>query len=170
MRSGLVFDASVLIDIASVDVAILGLIQAHVADVVIPVIVLGEVEALDEPTARALGLTLAESTTSQREEALARPRSLSFADYTCFVTTRDLGMACVTNDGALANHCVATGVLVTRGLRPLINLVEVGQLTALVSLRVVRAIHRENRFITRMVVVSFAQEVWRVRRSSRPTT
>lgn len=156
---GLVFDASVLIDFVAHDPALLGLVAAHAAPVVIPLPVLIEVDDLDEDGATALGLMVYESTRAHMDEAMERPRTLSFEDYICFVTARDLGIACVTNDEALADYCREQGVSTMRGFRPLLMLVGTGVLTPLNSLRVVRAIHERNAYITRAVVVAFAREV-----------
>ncbi len=156
---GLIFDASVLIDFVSHDRNLLGLVAGHVAPVVIPLPVLIEVDGLDEDGATALGLTIHESTRAQMDEAMDRPRTLSFEDYICFVTARDLGIACVTNDEALLDYCREQGIPTMRGFRPLLLLVGIRVLTPLNSLRVVRAIHERNAYITRAVVMAFASEV-----------
>ncbi len=94
-----------LIDYVSHDRALLGIVAAQIAPVLIPLPVLGEVDGLDEAAATALGPTVYESTRAQLDEAVERPRSLSFEDYLCFLTARDLGITCVTNDEALLDHC-----------------------------------------------------------------
>lgn len=127
--------------------------------VVIPLPVLIEVDGLDEDGATALGLMVYESTRAQMDEAMERPRTLSFEDYICFVTARDLGMTCVTNDDALLDYCREQGISTMRGFRPLLMLVGNRVLTPLSSLRVVRAIHERNAYITRAVVVAFVREV-----------
>jgi hypothetical protein len=53
---GLVFDASVLIDYVAVDPAVLSLIAQHVGPVVIPLLVLAEVDGLDAPLAYVEGV------------------------------------------------------------------------------------------------------------------
>jgi hypothetical protein len=160
---GFVFDASVLIDYVAVDPAVLGLVAGHVGPVVIPLLVLAEVDGLDEPEATALGLTVQEPTDEQLDEAMDRPRILSFQDVMCFVTARDLGLTCVTNDAALATHCRAAGVPVVRGFRPLIALVDRAVISRLEGVRMVRSVHARNGYITRSVVVAFVREVRRLR-------
>lgn len=98
---------------------------------------------------------------------MLRPRTLSFEDYLCFVTARDLGMACVTNDQALLDYCRGQRVATMRGLRPLLMLVEARVLTPLDSLRVVRSIHERNAYVTRSVVTAFVREVRAIARSLR---
>jgi len=160
---GLVFDASVLIDYIAVDPSLLGLVARHVGSVVIPLLVLAEVDGLDEPEAIALGLTVHEPTDDQLDEAMARPRSLSFQDAMCFATARDLGLTCVTNDAALGAYCEAAGVPTMRGFRPLITLVDLGVVSRLEGVRMVRSVHARNAYITRSVVVVFVREVRRLR-------
>ena len=154
-EAGLVLDASVLIDYVTRDKDLLALVSAHVAPIVIPLHVLAEVDGLDEAGAIALGMTVSLPADDQVDEAMDRPRGLSFEDYLCFATARDLGLVCVTN-----------GIASMRGFRPLIRLVEAEVVSPLRSVRVVRAIYVENGFITRAVVVSFVREVWAVRRGA----
>jgi predicted nucleic acid-binding protein len=163
-EGGLVLDASVLIDYVARDKDLLALVSAHIAPIVIPLHVLAEVDGLDEAEAIALGMTVCVPADDQVDEAMDRPRGLSFEDYLCFATARDLGLVCVTNDDALRAHCTASGIASMRGFRPLIRLVEAEVVSPLRSVRVVRAIYVENGFITRAVVVSFVREVWAVRR------
>ncbi len=148
-----------LIDYVSHDRALLGIVAAQIAPVLIPLPVLGEVDGLDEAAATALGPTVYESTRAQLDEAVERPRSLSFEDYLCFLTARDLGITCVTNDEALLDHCHDQGIPTMRGFRPLLMLVESRVISPLDSFRVVRAIHGQNAYISRPVRVAFAREV-----------
>lgn len=160
---GFVFDASVLIDYVAVNPSLLGLVARHVGPVVIPLLVLAEVDGLDETEAPALGLTVQEPTDEQLDEAMERPRSLSFQDAMCFVTARDHDLTCVTNDAALGAYCQAAGVPVVRGFRPLITLVDLGVVARLEGVRMVRSVHARNGYITRSVVVAFVREVRRLR-------
>jgi hypothetical protein len=166
---GLAFDASVLIDYAAIDLTLLAAICADIAPIFVPTTVLGEVDGLDETTAVALGITVCEPTMSQIDEALARPKSLSFNDHLCFTLARDQNLTCVTNDGALLRYCDENSVHSMRGFRPLIMLVEAGVITPLVCVRSVRAVHARNRYITRAIVSEVYSEVWTVRLSRRAT-
>ena len=162
---GLVIDASVLIDFVASDVRLLALIAQHVAPVVIPLPVLGEVDGLDESTALALGLTVAETTLDHMREAADRARTLSFVDYLCLLTARDLRLVCVTNDSALLTACRNQGVATMRGLRPLIHLVQAGVITPRGSLAVVRTIREGNAYITPTVVRAYVTEIRVIARS-----
>jgi hypothetical protein len=102
-RSTLVGDASVLIDIADANEAVLGLIAQHLARVIIPTPVLAEVDGLDDLRCGALGLEVVEPTLDQlREAAIAHP-ALSFADKICMIVARDAGGTAWTNDGPLGD-------------------------------------------------------------------
>lgn len=148
-RSTLVGDASVLIDIADANEAVLGLVAQHLAQVIIPTPVLAEVDGLDELRCAALGLDVVEPTLDQlREAALPHP-ALSFADKICMIVARDSGGIAWTNDGPLGNECDAHGVSRMRGLRPLIDLVEAGALAIDVAVGTVDLIRPATRMSPR---------------------
>lgn len=90
-EGGLVLDASVLIDYVARDKDLLALVSAHIAPIVIPLHVLAEVDGLDEAEAIALGMTVCVPADDQVDEAMDRPRGLSFEDYLCFATARIWG-------------------------------------------------------------------------------
>jgi len=157
--SGLVFDASVLIDYVESDPALLSLIALHVAPVIIPTPVLAEVSTLTEDDCGDLGIALVDGSLGQLIEASAPSARLSFEDQLCLVVARDGGHVCVTNDGALRNRCRETGVPSWWGLRPLLALVEAGVVDASVAIRAVRAMRASNLYLTPAVVRSFVTEL-----------
>jgi hypothetical protein len=154
-RSTLVGDASVLIDIAEANEAILGLIARHLARVIIPTPVLAEVDGLDELRCSALGLEVVEPTLDQLREAAIPHPALSFADRVCMIVARDAGGIAWTNDGPLGDACDAHGVPRMRGLRPLIALVEAGALAIGVAVGTVDLISANNPYITPTIVAEF---------------
>jgi hypothetical protein len=154
-RLALVGDASVLIDIADANEAVLGLIAQHLARVIIPTPVLAEVDSLDELKCAALGLEVVEPTMDQLREAASPHPALSFADKVCLVVARDAGGTTWTNDGPLGNECDAKGVPAMRGLRPLIALVEAGALALDVAVGTVDLISANNPYITPAIVAEF---------------
>ncbi len=154
-RLALVGDASVLIDIADANEAVLGLIAQHMARVIIPTPVLAEVDSLDELKCAALGLEVVEPTLYQLREAAAPHPALSFADKVCLIVARDIGATCWTNDGPLSDECHANGVLWMRGLRPLIALVEASALALDVAVGTVDLINANNPYITPPIVAEF---------------
>jgi len=164
---GLVFDASAVIDIADADRALLTLIAERLAPVIIPTPILDEVETLSEADCTVLGLTVVEPSLDQLTEAAVRRGRLSEEDHLCLIVARDSGAICVTSDGALYDECVAAGVEVWRGLRPLIRLVELGHLEARIAIVTVRAIRATNSYITMAVVRAFAVEIRAATRRAR---
>ena len=154
-RSTLVGDASVLIDIADANEAVLGLVAQHLARVIIPTPVLAEVDGLDELKCAALGLEVVEPTLDQLREAAIPHAALSFADKVCMIVARDAGGIAWTNDGPLGDECDALGVARMRGLRPLITLVEAGALAIEVAVGTVDLISANNPFITPPIVAEF---------------
>jgi rRNA-processing protein FCF1 len=154
-RLTLVGDASVLIDIADANEAVLGLIAQHLARVIIPTPVLAEVDSLDELRCAALGLEVAEPTLDQLREAATPHPALSFADKVCMIVARDAGGTAWTNDGPLGEECDSQGVPRMRGLRPLIELVEVGALAIDVAIGTVDVISTNNPYITPTIVAEF---------------
>ncbi len=154
-RPALVGDASVLIDIADANEAVLALIAQHVARVVIPTPVLAEVDSLDELKCAALGIEVVEPTLEQLREAAAPHPALSFADQVCLIVARDFGATCWTNDGPLSEECEGRGVPRMRGLRPLLALVENGALPLAVAVGTVELIRANNSYITPQIVDEF---------------
>ena len=154
-RLALVGDASVLIDIADANEAVLALIAQHVARVVIPTPVLAEVDSLDALKCAALGLEVVEPTLDQLREAAVPHPALSFADKVCLIVARDAGGTCWTNDGPLGDECHAIGVRRMRGLRPLIALVEAGVRALDVAVGTVALISANNPYITPPIVAEF---------------
>ena len=164
---GLIFDASALIDIVDAQPALLTLIAQAIAPVIIPTPVLGEVSTLSEDDCVALGLTVLEPSLGQLADAATARGRLSEEDHLCLIVARDLGATCVTSDGALYNECIAAGVAVWRGLRPLMTLVELGRLDARAAIVTVRTIRATNAYITASVVRAFAIEIRAVARRAR---
>jgi hypothetical protein len=153
----LVGDASVLIDIADANEAVLALIVQHVARVIIPTPALAEVDSLDELKCAALGLEVIEPTLDQLREAAIPHPALSFADKVCLIVTRDAGATCWTNDGPLGDECEAVGLPRMRGLRPLLALVESGVLPLAVAVGTVELISANNSYITPAIVQEFGR-------------
>ena len=156
---GLVFDASALIDIVDADPTLLTAVARQSAPIQIPVPVLREVSTLSKARCAQLGLTVIEPAMEQLEEAATARGSLSEEDHLCLIVARDLGATCVTSDGALYKACVAEGIEVWRGLRPLIALVARGHLEAHAAIVTVRSIRKSNAYITTAVVHAFAIEI-----------
>jgi len=126
---GVLLDANVLIDFLELDPGLLPLLVAAHDIVVVPDVVVDEVEALDEERARrVLGLTIEHATADDVREAGGRRWGLSFVDLVCLSIARRRALACVTNDVALRRACGKAGVEVAWGLEALERLAEGGLL------------------------------------------
>lgn len=154
-RTALVGDASVLIDIADANEAVLALIVQHVGPIIVPTPVLAEVGALDDLKCAVLGIEVVEPSLGQMREAAVPHPALSFADKICLIVARDSGGTCWTNDGPLSLECHSIGVMRIRGLRPLITLIAAGALTLDVAVGTVELISANNPYITPAIVGEF---------------
>ncbi len=152
-------DACALIDILDANESVLALIVKHVAPVIVPTPVLGEIRQLDERHCTALGLTVLEPSLEQLDEAADFHPALSFADMVCLIVARDGNYVCLTSDGPLGDECEARGVTRMRGLRPLILLVERGVLTPAAAVATVELIALRNAYITDAVVAEFVRQI-----------
>ncbi|MFN8630065.1 MAG: hypothetical protein U0838_06975 [Chloroflexota bacterium] len=155
--TGLVGDASALIDLLDANESVITLIVEHVAPIILPTPVLAEISQLDDLRCTALGLTVLEPTLDQLAEAADEHPALSFADQVCLIVARDNGWVCFTSDGPLGTECLARHVPTMRGLRPLIVLVECGALSPAAAIATVERIAQKNRYITAAIVGEFVE-------------
>ena len=155
----LLLDASVLIDFCDGDRGLIGLIASRIGPVLVPTPVLGEVGALEEADCQDLGLRLLEPTFGQMSEAANGGGALSFYDWLCLIVARDAGWTCVTNDGALLRTCREQGVSTMRGLRPVLMIVDIGEIDHRRALAFVRVVRQANPYINADVVSTFVREL-----------
>lgn len=145
--SGLVFDASVLIDYLMVEEQMLQTISLSLASihVALPLLV-EEIDQLSESKARRLGIKIVEPTVAQMMEAERMGAGIgpSYYDLLCLLVARDSCWTCVTAEKALYNKCVSEGVSVWRGFRPLLELVGSGHLLKRSALGFVHEVVRIN--------------------------
>lgn len=164
--TGLLLDASVLIDYAEADVSILELVSRHVAPVHIALPLLDEVDQVSRTDCERLGILVAEPSLDDLLSAGAqRGGALSFQDRLCVIVARANGWTCVTNDKALRVECVRQDVTVLWGLELIVEIVHQGQLSATQALRIARAVADSNpRYITKAVLGRFEARVRKRRR------
>lgn len=143
-RAFLVVDANVLLDYMAADLAILSLVSRHIGKVHIVKPVLSEVDGLDESDCERLGFYVVEPTLTQASEAAIPDTRLSFEDRTCLIVCRDEGWTCISNDKALRRACGTIGVAVRWGLELMLELVQVGHLSADDAMLAAADIHRAN--------------------------
>jgi hypothetical protein len=100
-------------------------------------------------------------------EAASGGGALSFYDWLCLIVARDAGWTCVTNDGALLRTCREQGVSTMRGLRPVLMVVDVGEIDHRRALAFVRVVRQANPYINAEVVSAFVRELRIVSRKNR---
>jgi predicted nucleic acid-binding protein len=162
-RRFLIVDANVLIDYASTDRTILGLVNRFLGTVCIPRPVLDEVTQLSETDCDTLGLRLVDGSVEQLLEAGRVRGRLSFHDRLCLILAQSEGWTCVTNDRALRRSCGEVSVSVLWGLELMIELVAGGMLPRDGALGIAQAIHRVNpRHITPEILRRFAERLERL--------
>jgi len=157
--TGLVADASVLIDHVETNRSILALISHRLGTIHVPLPVLEEVRALSDKDAAALGIDVAEPTLRQALEAQAGGGRMSFKDWLCFVVARDAGWSVLTNDMALRKACETAAIPCVWGMEAMAMLVETEHLSAARAMAVARKIARANPFITDLILDRFRDRI-----------
>lgn len=143
-REILLADADVLIDYVEGDLSIIALVAEHIGPIYVLRQVLQTVDGLTESECRRHRIQVREPNTELLLEAGQKSGSLSFEDWLCFLTCRNEGWTCVTNDGALIRECRGADVPIRRGLSLMVELVRNGALERRKALRVAEAIHKAN--------------------------
>lgn len=155
-------DASVLIDYCAADRTVLRSISEHVGRLVVPSIVLAEVDALDEAACGELALDIVEPPMEMLLGADERPRGLTVEDFVCLKMAHENAWTCVTNDGRLRAQCEELRVAIMWGLEPMAALVKDGHLSVEEARATAEAIHESNPyFITREIVDRFIAKLTR---------
>ncbi len=163
----LLIDANVLVDYLATDVTVLTLVSKHIGQVNIVSTVLDEVTDLDEALCEHLGFRVVEPTLEQAITAAEHRGRLSFEDKTCLLVCKDQGWTCVTNDKALRKACTKDGVSVLWGLKVMVELVRIGQLSPEEAIRVAHLIQEQNAaFITQAIMRAFREKVENLQKAS----
>jgi len=157
--TGLVADASVLIDYVETDKSVLALISRHLGTIHVPSPVLEEVRGLSEKDAASLGVHVAEPPLHQAFEAQAGATPMSFKDWLCFVVARDAGWSVLTNDMALRKACDSADISCVWGMEAMALLVDAKHLSAARAMAVARKIARINPFITDSILERFRHRI-----------
>lgn len=159
----LVADANVLIDYARTDPSILALHVRHLGPIYVPSVILDEVEQLDAADCERLSLTVIEEPPEILLAAAERRGPLSFEDRVCLLLARENHWTCVTNEKPLHRACEQDGVTSIWGLRLMINLVQVKQLTRQNAMEAVQTIHAINpRYVTAGILAKFEVELGKI--------
>ena len=129
--SVIITDANVLIDYNNIDcLYILKLYSTNVYEVLVPTVIVDEVDGIDDESLANLGISIIEESVEQEHDAfeIKGKKGLSYADAVCFVLARDTEGFCLTGEKALLSYCEMNQVKSMRGLRPLIDLAKSGHI------------------------------------------
>lgn len=152
----LISDANVLIDFATTDLEVLGILARSLGRVHVARDVLREVKALSEAEALRCGLLICEPALEEIMEAAERGGALSARDKLCLAIARNRGWACLTNDQLLRKKCAEFGVTPVWGLEALLILVRKGHLPKARAAKTAHLIQRNNpHHITADIVTRF---------------
>lgn len=145
-----VCDANVLIDFVAVDEDLIRELVKYWGRVFVPDVVLNEVKAIKMSRAEELGLTILETPLS-----VVECKTLTFADRACLHFAFENQWVCLANDSRLRKECTTRGVEAVWGMKMLVLLSEVGQITIHRALECGEKIHRLNPAITTEVLSQF---------------
>lgn len=149
----LLADADVLIDYVQGGFSILSLAAEHIGPIYVLRQIVHTVDGLTERYCRRHHVQVIQADTDSLIEAGTKSGALSFEDWLCFLTCRDEGWTCLTNDGALIRECSRSGIPVRRGLSLMVELVGIGVLERRRALRIAQTIRKANPFHINEVVL-----------------
>ena len=154
----IITDANVLIDYLEGDISTLSLYSEHIEKVIIPSVILDEVDGLSIDDCETYGFEVVfEELDLLFEASNSQHGPLSFQDKVClYMAKEDKSITCITNEKALLKFCEKDGIPVKRGLKLIVELVQLKKLTKQVAISTVERIHRSNPLhINREVVEAF---------------
>jgi len=155
-----IVDACVMIDYMNADISILGLFAGKFGNVVVALdTLIEEVKGLDVASCYRAGISIYEPSTEQLKAAGIPRGQLSFHDRLLFLLARDNGWTTITNDTDLTGACRQIGVSVIRGLRPLIELVNTGDVTRKEAESLVKQMIAANKHLDKWLLKEFKKEV-----------
>jgi len=148
-------DANILIDYMESGKKVISLFAESVEALYVPLPVLKEVPKLGISEAKRLGITVLDTGMDILAEASRIKTGCSFNDNVCYLTAKNEGMFCATNDKRLRKICDAGDVEVLWGLQIMIYLVQEGKLTKKEAVDIAKKIGKINSNITPALVKGF---------------
>ena len=159
----LLVDADVFIDYRDSDLEVLKLIGQHVGRVAVLAPVLDAVHGVTRADCRSLSVSVVEVATSRLLRAGSVDTDVSFNDRLCFVTCREEGWTCVTNDPALRRLCERRGVRARVGLRLLVDVVAAGAVAPQRATAIAHRMQESNPLhVNERVIARFKNELGRL--------
>ena len=139
-------DANVLIDYADADITMLALYSEKIERVVIPSVILDEVNQLTHDDCLQYGFEVVDEEIELLSEASnAQHGPLSFQDKVCLYLAKSIGgITCITNEKALLKFCDEDNIPTKRGLKLLLELAELNHISKDEAIGVVYSMHECN--------------------------
>ncbi|MCC2606794.1 hypothetical protein [Planctobacterium marinum] len=139
-------DANVLIDYADADITMLALYSEKIERVIIPSVILDEVDQLTHDDCLQYGFEIIDEELEILSEASnAQHGPLSFQDKVCLYLAKSIGgVTCITNEKALLKFCEEDNIPTKRGLRLLLELAEHSHISRDDAIGMVYAINEYN--------------------------
>jgi len=148
-------DANILIDYAMADEDIIRELSEYWQEVIVPDIVLNEVDLLDEKRAEELGLKIIPTPLSE----LKPHKALSPEDCACLYFTVKHNAFCLTNDKALRKACIEQGKQAIWGLEMLLKLFRSKQVKKMRIKDIATKISKNNPLIGEEILTSFFEKL-----------
>ncbi|MFP4384575.1 MAG: hypothetical protein ACLFSE_11065 [Spirochaetia bacterium] len=158
VKQTIVFDANILIDLVKVEKELLHLLSKEF-NLVVPDLILSEVDGLNESAAEENGLMLMETPLELIEISQKKLKGCSFQDTVCFQIARANKWICATNDKKLGRECRKAQVKVVRSFRLLIMLIERKAISRTRAITIAIRMTEINPQLTAEVLKDFIREV-----------
>jgi rRNA-processing protein FCF1 len=156
ISKAVITDANILIDYCNVNKNILK-IFASVYEVYVPLPVLAEVNNLTEKEAPRLGIKLLDTSFENITMAMSLDIKCSLEDKICFITAKNDGYICATNDNKLRNECVRADIEVLWGLEIMLILVKNKHLSKKEAIETAEMIGVRNKQISKNIIEEFVR-------------
>lgn len=155
----LLADADILIDYTnSKNLEVLSFVGKYTGPLYVLNEILDTVAGLSETECKRHGIKIVETETEVLLDAGSRKGPLSFEDWLCYLTCKQNGWICVSNDNTLIRTCCENSVDHCRGLRLIIDLVSNGHINQTNAIRIAKAIQKSNPYhITDQVLEEFVK-------------
>jgi hypothetical protein len=139
---------------------VLALVSEYLAPVVVPDVILQEVRRLTQEQIEEAGIIVVETPLNLLSPDPLVSKRLSTQDRVCLEMAHAHGWTCATNDRVLRSACQARGVPLVWGLELMVDLVELGALSAKNARNVGKKMHEVNpRAITKQVLTDFLTRI-----------
>lgn len=155
IEKAVITDANILIDYIKAGKKVLSLFAESVEALYVPLPILEEVPKLSEHEAKRLGITVLDTELGVLDKVSRMRTGCSFNDNVCYLTARNEGLICATNDKRLRKVCGDGGVKVIWGLQIMLFLVQEGELSKKEAVEFARKIGESNSSITQELIEEF---------------